>query len=87
MCTVHTNVPEMYERMYGTDKTDHRLCLSKIKQTTFISTTGIIIKTLLLLILGLLNYGIYSLIISEIINIIYVTILSIIILIRIINDI
>jgi len=33
MCTVHTNVPEMYERMYGTDKTDHRLCLSKIKQT------------------------------------------------------
>ena len=63
------------------------IALNKIKQTTFISTTGIIIKTLLLLILGLLNYGIYSLIISEIINIIYVTILSIIILIRIINDI
>lgn len=32
ICTVHTNVPKKYGRMYGTDKTGHHLCLSKIKQ-------------------------------------------------------
>ena len=32
ICTVHTNVPEKYGRMYGTDKTGYHRCLSKIKQ-------------------------------------------------------
>ena len=32
ICTVHTNVPEKYGRMYSTDKTGYHLCLSKIKQ-------------------------------------------------------
>jgi len=63
------------------------ISLNKIKQTTFITTSGIIIKTLILFILGLLGFGIYSLIISEIINIIYVTLLSSIILIYFINNI
>ena len=51
--------------------------INKIKQSTIISTTGIIIKLLIMIILGLLNFKIYSLIIAEIINIIYVIILSI----------
>lgn len=51
------------------------IALNKIKQTTFITTTGIILKTILLFILGMLGFGIYALIISEIINIIYVTLL------------
>lgn len=63
------------------------ISLNKIKQTTFITTTGIIIKTLSLFILGLLGFGIYALIISEIINIIYVTTISIIFLIIFINNI
>lgn len=57
------------------------ISLNKIKQTTFITTTGIILKTIILFILGILGLGIYSLIIAEIINIIYVTLLSTIILI------
>ena len=52
--------------------------INKVKKSTFISTTGIIIKLIVMCILGLLNYKFYSLIIAEIINILYVTILSII---------
>lgn len=52
--------------------------MNKIKECTIISTTGIIIKLLSMCILGLLNFKIYSLIIAEIINIIYVTLLDII---------
>lgn len=63
------------------------ISLNKIKQTTIISTTGIIIKLISLTILGLLGYGIYSLIIAEIINIIYVSILYTITLIISINNI
>ena len=63
------------------------ISLNKIKSTTIISTTGIIIKLLTLTILGLLGFGIYSLIISEIINIIYVTLLQTITLISFINKI
>ncbi|MGN1371536.1 MAG: oligosaccharide flippase family protein [Candidatus Coprovivens sp.] len=50
--------------------------INKIKHCTIISTTGIIIKLLAIIILGLLNFKIYSLIIAEIINIIYVTTLN-----------
>lgn len=51
--------------------------INKVKACTIISTTGIIIKLISMTILALLNFKIYSLIIAEIINIIYVTILSI----------
>lgn len=54
--------------------------INKVKTTTFISTTGIIIKLILIIILGLLNFKIYALIISEIINIIYITFLNSLIL-------
>ncbi len=47
--------------------------LNKIKKCMLISTTGILIKLLCIIIFGLLNFKIYALIISEIINIIYVT--------------
>ena len=50
--------------------------INKVKTCTIISTTGIILKLLIMVILGLLNFKIYSLIISEIINIIYVTLLN-----------
>ena len=50
--------------------------INKVKLCTIISTTGIIIKLLAIIILGLLNFKIYSLIIAEIINIIYVTTLN-----------
>lgn len=63
------------------------ISLNKIKQITLISTTSIIIKLLTIFILGLLNFGIYSLIISEIINILYITILSSILLIYVLNKI
>lgn len=54
--------------------------INKIKTTTIISTSGIIIKLISMIILGLLNFKIYSLIIAEIINIIYVTLLNFIVL-------
>lgn len=47
--------------------------INKIKKVTLISTSGIMLKLFLTTILCLLNLGIHSLIISEIINIIYVT--------------
>jgi len=47
--------------------------MNKVKRCTLISTSGILIKLISLTILGLLNFKIYSLIIAEIINIIYVT--------------
>ena len=50
--------------------------INKVNKSTIISTTGIIIKLITMVILGLLNFKIYSLIISEIINIIYVTTLN-----------
>jgi stage V sporulation protein B len=50
--------------------------MNKVKQCTLISTSGIVIKLLFIVILGLLNFKIYSLIIAEIINIIYVTSLN-----------
>ncbi len=50
--------------------------MNKVKQCTIISTTGIIIKLITMVILGLLNFKIFSLIIAEIINIIYVTLLN-----------
>ena len=50
--------------------------LNKVKTCMLISTTGIILKLLCIIIFGLLNFKIYSLIISEIINISYVTILN-----------
>lgn len=50
--------------------------LNKIKTCTLISTSGIIIKLLIMVLLGLGNFKIYALIIAEIINIIYVTILD-----------
>ena len=52
------------------------IALNKIKTCTFISTTGIFLKLLVLAILGLLGFRIYSLIYAEIINIIYVTFLD-----------
>lgn len=52
------------------------VALNKIKTSTIISTSGIIIKLIIMCILGFLNFKIYSLIISEIINIIYVTSLN-----------
>ncbi len=52
--------------------------LNKTNTTTIISTTGIIVKLIIMTILGYLNFKIYSLIISEIVNIIYVTILCLI---------
>ncbi len=54
------------------------ISLNKVKKCTIISTTGIIIKLIIMTILGLLNFKIYALIIAEIINIVYVTVLSII---------
>lgn len=54
--------------------------LDKIKECTIISTTGIILKLIIMIILGLLNMKIYSLIIAEIIDIIYVTSLNFIVL-------
>lgn len=51
--------------------------INKIKQCTIISTTGVTLKLVIMIILGLLNFKIYSLIIAEIINIIYVITLSI----------
>lgn len=56
------------------------IALNKIKTCTFISVTGIILKLLIMSLFCLLNYGMNSLVISEIINIIYVTILDIIFL-------
>lgn len=50
--------------------------LDKVKTCTVISTTGIAIKLLTMIILGLLNFRIYSLIIAEMIDIIYVTSLN-----------
>ncbi len=50
--------------------------LNKVKSCMLISVTGMIIKLLTIIIFGLLNFKIYALIISEIINIIYVTILN-----------
>lgn len=50
--------------------------MNKVKTCTLISTTGIILKLIIIAILGILNLKIYSLIIAEIINIIYVTILN-----------
>ena len=50
--------------------------LNKVKQCTIISTTGIILKLVIMVILGIFDFKIYSLIIAEIINIIYVTMLN-----------
>ncbi len=50
--------------------------INKIKTSTIISTTGILIKLLSMIILSFLKFKIYSLIFAEIINIIYVVILS-----------
>ena len=50
--------------------------MNKVKTCTLISTTGIILKLIITAILGILNLKIYSLIIAEIINIIYVTLLN-----------
>ena len=50
--------------------------MNKVKTCTLISTTGIILKLIIIAILGILNLKIYSLIIAEIINIIYVTVLN-----------
>lgn len=50
--------------------------INKVKSCTIISTTGILIKLIFIIILGLLNFKIYSLIIAEIINIIYVTVFN-----------
>lgn len=63
------------------------ISLNKIKQVTLISTSSIILKLLTIFILGILNFGIYSLIISEIINILYITILSSILLTYVLNKI
>lgn len=52
--------------------------LNKVKKCVFISTSGIFLKLLTMCILALLNFKIYSLIIAEIINIIYVTLLDVI---------
>ncbi len=50
--------------------------LNKIKTCTIISTTGIIFKLLIMIILGLFHFKIYSLIIAEIFDIVYVTLLN-----------
>ena len=50
--------------------------MNKVKSCTLISTTGIILKLIIMVILGILNFKIYSLIIAEILNIIYVTLLN-----------
>lgn len=52
--------------------------INKVKQCTFISTSGVLIKLISMTILSILNFKLYSLIIAEIINIIYVLTLSII---------
>ena len=46
--------------------------LNKVKVCTLISISGIILKLIIMTILGFLNFKIYSLIISEVVNIIYV---------------
>lgn len=50
--------------------------LNKIKSCTIISTTGIFLKIILMSIFCFLNLKIYSLIIAEIFNILYITILE-----------
>ena len=50
--------------------------LNKVNKCMLISITGMIIKLLCIVIFGLLNFKIYALIISEIINITYITILN-----------
>lgn len=50
--------------------------LDKVKTSTVISTTGMVIKLLIMIILGLLDFKIYALIIAEIVNILYVTLLD-----------
>lgn len=50
--------------------------INKVKTCTIISTTGILLKLIIMTLLSFLNFKIYSLIIAEILNIIYVTILS-----------
>lgn len=50
--------------------------MNKVRQCTIISTTGIILKLVIMVILGIFDFKIYSLIIAEIINIIYVTMLN-----------
>ena len=50
--------------------------LNKIKTCTIITVSGIIIKLISMSILAYIGLGIYALIISEIINIIYVTLLN-----------
>ena len=60
--------------------------LNKIKTCTYISISGIIIKLLSMIILMYLGFNIYSLVISEIINIVYITILDYISLKKVLND-
>lgn len=47
--------------------------INKVKTCTIISTTGIILKLIVMVILGLKGFKIYALIIAEIVDIIYVT--------------
>ena len=60
--------------------------LNKIKTCTFISISGIIIKLISMIILMYIGLNVYSLVISEIINIIYITILDYLNLKKTLND-
>ena len=52
------------------------IALNKVKTSTFISISGMLVKLITMTILAFLNFKIYSLVIAEIINIIYVTLLN-----------
>ena len=62
------------------------IAFNKVKTCTFISTSGIIIKFIFMVILGTIGFGIRCLIYAEVINIIYVTLLDFICLRRIFNN-
>ena len=53
------------------------IALDKIKISTFISVSGSIIKIIIMTLCLIFNMGIYSLIVSEIINLIYVILFNI----------
>ena len=63
------------------------VALNKIKISVFVSVSGCIFKLLFMSILCIMGFGIYSLIYSEIFNIIYVVLLDIYFLSRVLNDI
>lgn len=62
------------------------VALNRVKCCMFISTTGIFFKLLFMVILAICNFKMYSLVIAEIINIVYVTLLDFIFLKRTLKE-